>query len=333
MAWMIPAAIAGSAIFGASSAQGAANTQAASAREAAALQKQMYDEQVARNQPYTQAGLAAQERLMRLMGLRMPATSGVNGAPSVRSDAELRNALIGKYTGPTSTQIFSRRGGDETRTVGGQIDEAGLAAAIAAARQGDQNALGNYQLQQEQAAQASSDPDFGKYARDFSMADFQQDPGYAFRLSEGQKALDRQAAARGGLMSGAALKAAARYGQDMGSQEYGNAFNRYQVNRTNQLNPLGNLMASGQLAANNQGTAAANYGTNAGNLMMQGGQAIAAGQLGQGNTFNNALNTMASSYQNQNNFNNWMNQNRQPSYGYVPSNANTLIPMQAGGGY
>ena len=53
-----------------------------------------------------------------------------------------------------------------------------------------------------------------------------QDPGYAFRLSEGQKALDRSAAARGGLISGGALKAATRYGQDMGSQEYGNAYNR-----------------------------------------------------------------------------------------------------------
>jgi hypothetical protein len=53
-----------------------------------------------------------------------------------------------------------------------------------------------------------------------------EDPGYAFRLKEGQKALDRQAAARGGLISGGALKAATRYGQEMGSQEYGNAYNR-----------------------------------------------------------------------------------------------------------
>jgi hypothetical protein len=57
---------------------------------------------------------------------------------------------------------------------------------------------------------------FGKYGRDFSMSDFTADPGYAFRLAEGQKTLDRQAAARGGLISGGALKAATRYGQDMG---------------------------------------------------------------------------------------------------------------------
>src|SRR5512137_1325257 len=52
----------------------------------------------------------------------------------------------------------------------------------------------------------------------FGMDQFQQDPGYAFRLSEGQKALDRSAAARGGLISGATGKALTRYGQDMGSQ-------------------------------------------------------------------------------------------------------------------
>ena len=171
------------------------------------------------------------------------------------------------------------------------------------------------------------------------MSDFQQDPGYAFRLSEGQKLLDRTAARDNRLFSGGALKAATRYGQEMGSQEYANAFNRYQTNRSNQLQPLGNLMASGQSAASNQGSAAGQYGTNAGNLMMQGGQATAAGQLGVGNTFNNALGTMASSYQNQQNFTDYLNRmgNRspigQPSYGYVPSNADTMIPMQPGGGY
>ena len=158
---------------------------------------------------------------------------------------------------------------------------------------------------------------YGKYAKDFSMADYQADPGYAFRLGEGQKALERSAAARGGLISGGALKAATRYGQDMGSQEYQNAFNRYQTNRSNQLQPLGNLMASGQSAASNQGTAAGNYGANAGQAYMAAGQANAAGQLGMGNTISNALGTAASSYQNQQNFNNWLKQNQTPQSGPI----------------
>ena len=136
----------------------------------------------------------------------------------------------------------------------------------------------------------------------FGTQQFQQDPGYAFRLSEGQKALDRQAAARGGLISGAALKAAQRYGQEMGSQEYQNAFNRYQAERSARLNPLQSLAGVGQTAANTLGSAASQYGSNVGNLAMtnaanQGnallaGANIRASQYGTaGRALDEALNT------------------------------------------
>ena len=98
----------------------------------------------------------------------------------------------------------------------------------------------------------------------FGMDQFQSDPGYAFRLSEGQKALDRSAAARGGLISGSALKAASRYGQEMGSQEYQNAFNRYQAERQAQLGPLQSLAGIGQTSVNALGAAGQNYANQAG---------------------------------------------------------------------
>jgi hypothetical protein len=100
----------------------------------------------------------------------------------------------------------------------------------------------------------------------FGMNQFQQDPGYAFRLKEGQQALDRSAAARGGLISGNALKAAQRYGQEMGSQEYMNAFNRYQTERAARLNPLQSLTGMGQTTANTLGAAGQNYATGAGTI-------------------------------------------------------------------
>jgi len=136
----------------------------------------------------------------------------------------------------------------------------------------------------------------------FGMDQFQQDPGYAFRLSEGQKALDRSAAARGGMISGGALKAAQRYGQDMGSQEYMNAFNRYQTERAAQLQPLQSLAGVGQTAANTLGQAGQNYasgvgnalgayGSNVGNLMTSGAAANAAGQVGMANAFTGGLGT------------------------------------------
>ena len=238
----------------------AAEIQAQSAREAQALQKEMFDLQRAGQEPYRQAGLTGQNRLMELLGL-----GGATGAEG-----------------------------------------------------------------------------YGKYAKDFSMADYQADPGYAFRLGEGQKALERAAAARGGLISGGALKAATRYGQDAASQEYQNAFNRYQTNRSNQLQPLGNLMASGQSAASNQGQAAGQYGTNVGNLItgagnaMAGGvtgagNAMAAGQLGFGNTINNALGTAVSSYQNQQNFNDFLNRQQRPGYNYMYSDPNSVGPAYYSG--
>ena len=114
----------------------------------------------------------------------------------------------------------------------------------------------------------------------FGMAQFQQDPGYAFRLAEGQKALERTAAARGGLISGGALKAASRYGQEMGSQEYTNAFNRYQTERQARLNPLQSLAGLGQTAVNQLGAAGQAYASGAGEAGGQAAQARASGYMG-----------------------------------------------------
>lgn len=104
------------------------------------------------------------------------------------------------------------------------------------------------------------------------------DPSYQFRLGEGLKALDRQAAARGGLISGGALKAAQRYGQDFASQEFGNAYNR-----------LAGLAGVGQTATGATSNAAGTYGANAANTMMAGANARASGYVGGANALNSGL--------------------------------------------
>lgn len=224
MTFWVAGSIAASSVIGAYGANKAAGTQANAANNAAALQKQQFDQQMALQEPYRQAGLTGQNRLMEMLGL------------------------------------------------GGDTSAAG----------------------------------YGKYAKDFSMQDYQQDPGYAFRLSEGLKQLGSQARAQGGAGGGRTMMGMQNYAQNAASGEYQNAFNRYQTNRSNQLQPLGNLMTSGQSAASNQAGQAGQYGVNAGNMMMQAGQATAAGQLGMANSIGNALSSGASAYQNQNNFNNWM---------------------------
>jgi hypothetical protein len=123
----------------------------------------------------------------------------------------------------------------------------------------------------------------------FGMNQFRQDPGYAFRLKEGQQALDRQAAARGGLISGGALKAAQRYGQEMGSQEYTNAFNRYQAERQARLGPLQSLTGMGQTTAQQIGAAGQNYATGAGNIAGTMASNVGNAYMQQGVNQGNAL--------------------------------------------
>ena len=266
------------AATGAEAATTAAGIQSDAARRSLDLQERLAQEQVARNAPTVQAGDIARNRMLDLIGL-----SGRTGAAGYGS----------------ANQPFSMAGFDPNSLM-----------------------------------------------RNFGAADFQTDPGYNFRLSEGLKAIDRQAAARGGLISGAGLKAAGRFGGDLASQEYGNAFNRFQTNRasqaglftdalnrerTRQMDEYGRLSdftTRGANAAAGTGSSQAAYGTNAANLMSQGaqamgqgvlgaGQSTAAGQMGAGNTYNNAIQAALQGYQN----NQMMDlfRNRQSAY-YDPTN-------------
>ena len=130
---------------------------------------------------------------------------------------------------------------------------------------------------------------YGSLGKSFGTEQFQQDPGYAFRQQEGMKALERSAAARGNLLSGSTLKGVQRFGQDLASQEYQNAFNRYQVERSAKLNPLQSLMGSGQSATNVLTGAAGQMGQNEASNLYNAGAARASGYVGQANALNQAL--------------------------------------------
>jgi hypothetical protein len=129
----------------------------------------------------------------------------------------------------------------------------------------------------------------GELVRGFTMADYQADPGYAFRLSEGQKQLDRQAAMRGGQISGSSLKAAARFGQDMASQEYSNAYNRFRDTQGLRRNALAGVTGFAPTAANAMGNLGQNYATGAGNAMANQGvtsaNALLAGQQARASSY------------------------------------------------
>lgn len=119
------------------------------------------------------------------------------------------------------------------------------------------------------------------------------DPGYQFRQTEANKALERSAAARGGLFSGGTGRSLSRLNQDMASQEYGAAYNRAYTSRNDQMNRLASMAGIGQNTASNLSQAGQNYSGNMSNIYGQAANAQAAGYGAQaqnwGNTVNNGM--------------------------------------------
>ena len=248
----------------------------------------------------TASGLGMLQRLMSATGLSEKQLTGL-GSAAISSLASLYGAnQIGKAAS-TAANIGTGAADRASQLQQNQYDQ--TRADLAPYRTAGTNAL---------AQLTAGTAPGGQFTKQFGMSDFQQDPGYGFRMSEGLKALDRTAAARGNLLSGSTLKGAQRYGQDLGSQEYQNAFNRYQTNRSNVLNPLQSLAGVGQTSTNQGIAAGQNFATNVGNLGMgaasnQADAGLAAARANQsaygaiGNAFSNYLspNPMNTFFQNQ----------------------------------
>lgn len=148
----------------------------------------------------------------------------------------------------------------------------------------------------------------------------QNDPGYQARLKLGTDALERSAAARGGVLTGGTAKALDTYGQDYGSNEYNNVYNRaltdyttkynaYNTNQANQYNRLaslagvgqqaaGQLASSGQAASNNVTSNLLNTASNVGQQLNNAGAATASGYVGAGNAWNNGLSGASNNFSN-----------------------------------
>lgn len=136
----------------------------------------------------------------------------------------------------------------------------------------------------------------GAYTRAPGMEELRMDPGYGFRLAEGQKALERSAAARGGLLSGRTLKGTERFGQELASQEFASAYERARQQRADVTNALLGIGGYGPSIAQTNVGSIGGAGTNIANLMTGAGQARASGYLGQANALQAALGQGAQLY-------------------------------------
>lgn len=314
--------------MGSDAASEAAAGQAQATRETNALTKQMFDKNVELQQPAIDAGNLARNRLLQVMGLGSRAVAptreqfmrGGSPQPAVSSVGQIYRDVLGRDADAEGEAYWTSK-----LNSGLTLDD--IKAQIAATPEG-QGAHGAYQpasgsvfdeaaynqaMQDFQASEAAAP--FGSLMRNFSMADYQEDPGYQFRLSEGEKGINRSLASRGNFLSGAGLKALNAYNSGQASQEYGNAFNRYETNRTGNYNRYAGIAGSGQTAATTLGNTGANYATSVGNNLTNNANAQGAAGIAGANSWTNALSSGLNNYQ-QNNFMNSLLNNIGKGTGY-----------------
>ncbi len=193
------------------------------------------------------------------------------------------NSLLGQEAGTTAFNQSAAQASQDRSTLSPWVQTGGAAA--------DQigKLLGLGSLYQSGPYGAMSlNPGNWQQDQQNALARFQTDPGYQFRVQQGVNAIDRSGAARGMRMSGAQQKALSDYGQNTGSAEYGNYFNRLAgasgqgLTAANASNTTSNAaMAPGIQAdfagTSGQGQQAAGYG-------VAGQNALASGFIGAGNS-------------------------------------------------
>lgn len=129
------------------------------------------------------------------------------------------------------------------------------------------------------------DPRTAYLTKPFDLNDFQASPSYQFNLQEGENAINKAARARGNYYAPATLRDTARYASGLASNEFTNAYNRYNTDRGNIWNRMFALSGSGQNAAAQQGAFGANTANNIAGNTIGSGNAQAAGLVGAGNAF------------------------------------------------
>ena len=143
------------------------------------------------------------------------------------------------------------------------------------------NDLATYRTGGE-AAQKAYDYELGLGAMPDGYQGYTKTPGYDFRLKQGQDSLQSSAAARGGLNSGAAMRDLLKYGQDYGSNEYGNYLSH--PGRGTEAR-----MGNGQMSGQASQQAASGVSNAYGNI----GNAQAAGAIGSANAITGGMQNLA----------------------------------------
>lgn len=277
MPWGVLAAGVVGAAASSNSAKKASKAQQESADKSLALQQEQFNQSRLDSAPYRDVGTSALNRIADLLKLE-------RAAPVTAPD---RNSFIRQGTAP----------GQKSNAIYDAADPAHQHALNTLP--GIKSIFGKKKQQEAPTYfdQAGYDAALEKYNQDMAVFQhrkqgtdvFEADPGYEFRLGEGNKAIENAARARGQYFSPSTVKELTRYGQGFASNEFGNVYNR-----------LAGLAGTGQTAVNNSSMLGQNFATNAGNNMMSAGNARGAAAIAQGNAWGNALSGFGNTYAQQN---------------------------------
>lgn len=283
----VAAGVVGGALISADAAGNAADAQKDAANQTNATNRAVSRQQMQLQEPFRDVGVMGNNRLAHLMGLRSEADTEAYNTAYDSIYQQLRQAADVKHREQHGFGLDDAPGWAQG---GIAAWDDNLRAQAKKEAQAQVKAAGGGQA-------ASNDGDFGSLMKNFTNEDFEKDPGYQFRMDEGMKGVEGGAAARGGLLSGAALKAIQKYGQGFASNEFGNAYSRYTNDQTNNYNRLAGLVNSGQGATNQMSNTAGQFAQNNANAMGAYGNAQAAGYMGQANALNQGIGQATNFYQ------------------------------------
>jgi hypothetical protein len=269
-------------------AKGAANTQAQSARDANTVQLQMYNQSRSDNEPFRQNALTAQNEYMALLGLAPQqmapqASAPANAFAAGGAGPQTLGAVTGAYqptSQPTANGIGRLMGGNPHRQLDPVAGE-GYVPPIASAPHPVQQ--GVPQSSASGVPKPAAPQMTAAQAQQAAFDRFRNTPGYQFGLQTGFDQVQASAAARGGLYSGATLKALQKFGNDYADQQ----------GYTPYMNRLASLAGMGQTVNSQNAQLGMNYANQAGNNLINAGNARASGLLGQAQAQSNLASNIA----------------------------------------
>lgn len=252
---LVATAIVGSAAIGAGASLASADSQRSAANSAADQVGAAGKEAAGRLSPFVNTGMAANTRLATLLGIAP--SNGVDWNAYLKANPDV--AASATY-GSNPAQHYEDYGKKEGR-----------------------------QLTYLDPNTVTSNPDYGSLLKQFAPSDLTTDPGYQFGLTQGEKALQRNASANGRYFASATSEALSKFNNDYATTKFDDAFNRDNTSKNQIYGFLSGTSSAGQNAAtqvanNTLGTANSQAG-----LTTSGAAASAAGDVGAANAVSSGV--------------------------------------------